>query len=132
MERISKVFTGRCLIDEDLMDDLEEELILSDVGGHHRRCWTGCAAAPLGGLRDQQELMTMLREEVLGLITRDEGSAPRTPPSRGPPRQRPARDFDCGRERRGDHVDRQFANRYNPRLKACCAADTSAPRLWTN
>ena len=32
MERISKVFTGRRRIDEDLMDDLEEAMILSDVG----------------------------------------------------------------------------------------------------
>ena len=32
MERISRVFTGRRRIDEDLMDDLEEALILSDVG----------------------------------------------------------------------------------------------------
>ena len=32
MNRISRVFTGRRRIDEDLMDDLEEALILSDVG----------------------------------------------------------------------------------------------------
>ncbi len=77
MERISKVFTGRRRIDEDLMDDLEEALILSDVG-------VDTTEAVLDRLRsratweayvDQQELMTMLREEVLGLITRDEGSA---------------------------------------------------------
>ena len=77
MERISKVFTGRRRIDEDLMDDLEEALILSDVG-------VDTTEAVLDRLRkratweayvDQQELMTMLREEVLGLITRDEGSS---------------------------------------------------------
>ncbi|MEC7949948.1 MAG: signaling recognition particle receptor family protein, partial [Bacteroidota bacterium] len=77
MERMSKVFTGRRRIDEDLMDDLEEALILSDVG-------VDTTEAVLDRLRsratweayvDQQELMTMLREEVLGLITRDEGSA---------------------------------------------------------
>ena len=59
------------------MDDLEEALILSDVG-------VDTTEAVLDRLRsratweayvDQQELMTMLREEVLGLITRDEGSA---------------------------------------------------------
>ena len=75
MERISKVLTGRRRIDEDLMDDLEEVLILSDVG-------VDTTEAVLDRLRkratweayvDQQELMTMLREEVLGLITRDEG-----------------------------------------------------------
>ena len=32
MERISRVFTGRRRIDDDLLDDLEEALILSDVG----------------------------------------------------------------------------------------------------
>ena len=77
MERISKVFTGRRRIDEDLMEDLEEALILSDVG-------VDTTEAVLDRLRkratweayvDQQELMTMLREEVLGLITRDEGSS---------------------------------------------------------
>ena len=77
MERISRVFTGRRRIDEDLMDDLEEALILSDVG-------VDTTEAVLERLRkratweayvDQQELMTMLREEVLGLITREEGSA---------------------------------------------------------
>jgi fused signal recognition particle receptor len=77
MERISRVFTGRRRIDDDLMDDLEEALILSDVG-------VDTTEAVLDRLRkratweayvDQQELMTMLREEVLGLITRDEGSA---------------------------------------------------------
>lgn len=77
MERISRVFTGRRRIDHDLMDDLEEALILSDVG-------VDTTEAVLDRLRkratweayvDQQELMTMLREEVLGLITRDEGSA---------------------------------------------------------
>ena len=77
MERISKVLTGRRRIDEDLMDDLEEVLSLSDVG-------VDTTEAVLDRLRkratweayvDQQELMTMLREEVLGLITRDEGSA---------------------------------------------------------
>ena len=76
MERISRVFTGRRRIDDDLMDDLEEALILSDVG-------VDTTEAVLDRLRkratweayvDQQELMTMLREEVLGLITRDEGS----------------------------------------------------------
>ena len=130
MERISKVFTGRRRIDEDLMDDLEEALILSDVG-------VDTTEAVLDRLRsratweayvDQQELMTMLREEVLGLITRDEGSALTDSSAYEVPRgQRPARDFDCGRERRGkDHVDCQARNRYKSQgLKVMLgAADT--------
>jgi len=76
MNRISRVFTGRRRIDEDLMDDLEEALILSDVG-------VDTTEAVLQRLRkratweayvDQQELMSMLREEVLGLITKDDGN----------------------------------------------------------
>ena len=74
MERISRVFTGKRRIDDDLLEDLEEALILSDVG-------VDTTEAILGRLRkratweafvDQSELMTMLREEVLGLITKDE------------------------------------------------------------
>ena len=49
MERISRVFTGRRRIDDDLLDDLEEALILRTSG------WTppkpsvgGCASAPPG------------------------------------------------------------------------------------
>ncbi len=75
VEKISRVFTGRRRIDDDLMEDLEEALILSDVG-------VDTTEAILARLRkratweayvDQDELMVMLREEVLGLITRDEG-----------------------------------------------------------
>jgi fused signal recognition particle receptor len=93
MERISRVFTGKRRIDDDLLEDLEEALILSDVG-------VDTTEAILGRLRkratweafvDQSELMTMLREEVLGLITKDEdrawtdSTAYRVPPSDGQP-----------------------------------------------
>ena len=74
MDRIAKVFTGNRRIDEDLMDDLEEALVLSDVG-------IDTTEAILGRLKkratweayvDQQELMTMLREEVVGLLAKDD------------------------------------------------------------
>lgn len=93
MERISRVFTGKRRIDDDLLEDLEEALILSDVG-------VDTTEAILGRLRkratweafvDQSELMTMLREEVLGLITKDEdrawteSTAYRVPPNDGQP-----------------------------------------------
>ena len=93
MERISRVFTGKRRIDDDLLEDLEEALILSDVG-------VDTTEAILGRLRkratweafvDQSELMTMLREEVLGLITKDEdrawteSTAHRVPPNDGQP-----------------------------------------------
>jgi fused signal recognition particle receptor len=70
MERISRVFTGNRRIDDDLMDDLEEALILSDVG-------IDTTEAILSRLKkratweayvDQAELMAMLREEVVGLL----------------------------------------------------------------
>jgi fused signal recognition particle receptor len=75
------------------LEDLEEALILSDVG-------VDTTEAILGRLRkratweafvDQEELMTMLREEVLGLITKDEdrawteSTAYRVPPNEGRP-----------------------------------------------
>ena len=93
MERISRVFTGKRRIDDDLLEDLEEALILSDVG-------VDTTEAILGRLRkratweafvDQSELMTMLREEVLGLITKDkdrawtDSTAYRVPPNDGQP-----------------------------------------------
>ncbi len=77
MNRIAKVFTGNRRIDDDLMDDLEEALILSDVG-------IDTTEAILGRLKkratweayvDQQELMTMLREEVVGLLAKDDAAA---------------------------------------------------------
>lgn len=76
VERISRVFTGRRRIDDHLLDDLEEALVSSDLG-------IDTTEAILGRLRkratweayvDQAELMTMLREEVLGLIAKDSGA----------------------------------------------------------
>ena len=58
------------------MDDLEEALILSDVGVDTTEAvLERLASVPHGKLMWTAGLMTMLREEVLGLITRDEGSA---------------------------------------------------------
>ncbi|MDA0729531.1 MAG: signal recognition particle-docking protein FtsY [Bacteroidetes bacterium] len=76
VERISRVFTGRRRIDGDLLDDLEEALVSSDLG-------IDTTEAILERLRkratweayvDQGELMTMLREEVLGLIATGSGT----------------------------------------------------------
>jgi fused signal recognition particle receptor len=76
VERISRVFTGRRRIDDHLLDDLEEALVSSDLG-------IDTTEAILGRLRkratweayvDQAELMTMLREEVLGLIAKNAGA----------------------------------------------------------
>lgn len=69
-QKLSKVFTGRRRVDEELMDDLEEALITADVG-------VDTTVKILDRLRKRvrfeayaevQELYTMLREEIGGLF----------------------------------------------------------------
>ncbi len=77
-QKLSKVFTGRRRVDEELMDDLEEALITADVG-------VDTTVKILDRLRKRvrfeayaevQELYTMLREEIGGLFAEDaQGSA---------------------------------------------------------
>ena len=87
-QKLSKVFTGRRRVDEDLMDDLEEALITADVG-------VDTTTKILDRLRKRarfeayaevQELYTMLREEIGGLFSEKDsqgsgakGSAPGQP-----------------------------------------------------
>lgn len=72
-QKLSKVFTGRRRVDEELMDDLEEALITADVG-------VDTTVKILDRLRKRvrfeayaevQELYTMLREEIGGLFAED-------------------------------------------------------------
>ena len=72
-QKLSKVFTGRRRVDEELMDDLEEALITADVG-------VETTMKILDRLRKRvrfeayaevQELYTMLREEIGGLFAED-------------------------------------------------------------
>jgi len=77
-QKLSKVFTGRRRVDEELMVDLEEALITADVG-------VDTTVKILDRLRKRvrfeayaevQELYTMLREEIGGLFAEDaQGSA---------------------------------------------------------
>ena len=70
LSRIAKVFTGRRKIDEDLLEDLEEALMMSDVGVdttekiierlRKRAVWEAYL--------EMSELITMLREEVAHLL----------------------------------------------------------------
>ena len=70
LSRIAKVFTGKRKINEDLLEDLEEALMMSDVGVDttekiierlkKRAVWEAYL--------DMSELITMLREEVAHLI----------------------------------------------------------------
>lgn len=87
--KLSKVFTGRRRVDEELMDDLEEALITADVG-------VDTTMKILDRLRKRarfeayaevQELYTMLREEIGGLFTEDaQGAATANEPAPGQPR----------------------------------------------
>ena len=70
-QKLSKVFTGRRRVDEDLMDELEEALITADVG-------VDTTMKILNRLRKRarfeayaevDELYTMLREEIGGLFS---------------------------------------------------------------
>ena len=88
-QKLSKVFTGRRRVDEELMDDLEEALITADVG-------VDTTMKILDRLRKRarfeayaevQELYTMLREEIGGLFAVDaRGAAAANEPAPGQPR----------------------------------------------
>lgn len=73
-QKLSKVFTGRRRVDEDLLDELEEALITADVG-------VDTTMKILDRLRKRarfeayaevDELYTMLREEIGGLFSESE------------------------------------------------------------
>ena len=88
-QKLSKVFTGRRRVDEDLMDELEEALITADVG-------VDTTMKILDRLRKRarfeayaevEELYTMLREEIGGLFTEDaQDAATANEPATGQPR----------------------------------------------
>ena len=88
-QKLSKVFTGRRRVDEDLMDELEEALITADVG-------VDTTMKILDRLRKRarfeayaevEELYTMLREEIGGLFTEDaQGTSAVNEPAPGQPR----------------------------------------------
>ena len=88
-QKLSKVFTGRRRVDEDLMDEFEEALITADVG-------VDTTMKILDRLRKRarfeayaevEELYTMLREEIGGLFTEDtQGAATDNEPATGQPR----------------------------------------------
>ena len=88
-QKLSKVFTGRRRVDEELMEDLEEALITADVG-------VDTTMKILDRLRKRarfeayaevQELYTMLREEIGGLFTEDApGAGTANEPASGQPR----------------------------------------------
>lgn len=88
-QKLSKVFTGRRRVDEDLLDELEEALITADVG-------VDTTMKILDRLRKRarfeayaevQELYTMLREEIGALFAeKDAEGKGATNPAPGQPR----------------------------------------------
>jgi len=70
ISRIARVFSGRRKIDETLLDDLEEALMMSDVGVEttERIIERLRKRAVWEAYLDQSELMNMLREEIAHLL----------------------------------------------------------------
>lgn len=85
-QKLTKVFTGRRRVDEDLMDELEEALITADVG-------VDTTTKILERLRKRarfeayaevEELYTMLREEIAGLFAEHAPASTATNDGPGP------------------------------------------------
>ena len=76
-QKLSKVFTGRRRVDENLMDELEEALITADVGVDTTKKILDRLRkrARFEAYAEVEELYTMLREEIGGLFTEDAQSA---------------------------------------------------------
>ena len=88
-QKLSKVFTGRRRVDEELMDDLEEALITADVGVETTMKILDRLRkrARFEAYAEVQELYTMLREEIGGLFAVDaQGAAAANEPAPGQPR----------------------------------------------
>ena len=70
ISRIARVFSGRRKIDETLLDDLEEALMMSDVGVEttERIIERLRKRAVWEAYLDQSELVNMLREEIAHLL----------------------------------------------------------------
>jgi fused signal recognition particle receptor len=69
-QKLTKVFTGRRRVDEDLMDELEEALITADVGVETTMKILDRLRkrARFEAYAEVDELYTMLREEIAGLF----------------------------------------------------------------
>lgn len=74
LSRIAKVFTGRRRIDDDLLEDLEEALMMSDVGVDTTENIIGRLKkrATWEAYVDMEELVVMLREEIAHMLVGDD------------------------------------------------------------
>jgi len=77
---IEKLFAGRKIIDDDLLEELEELLITSDIGV--RTAEKLIARITSTGLTDPAQLKTVLRDEIQAIIQKE--PAITAPPSTGP------------------------------------------------
>ena len=79
-QRLAQVFNGRRRVDEDLMDDLEEALIMADVGVDTtmRVLDRMRKRAKFETYLEVQELYQMLREEIAGLFVPEGGGSAAT------------------------------------------------------
>jgi fused signal recognition particle receptor len=73
---IEDLFTRRGAIDDDLLEELEELLITSDIGVHTAMALMDRISVRSGSIKNAAELKSALKEEVLALL---DGAAAREP-----------------------------------------------------
>ena len=79
---IEKLFTGRKTIDDDLLEELEELLITSDIGVRTTANLIGRITELSAGMTDPARLKNILRDEILTILQKEPAVA--APPSAGP------------------------------------------------
>jgi len=75
---VDRIFEGKSRIDDDLVADLEELLITSDIGVATTMDLIGQISESAGGISDAQQLKVRLRDAIVSLLTVS------APPSDGP------------------------------------------------
>jgi fused signal recognition particle receptor len=79
---IEKLFSGRKTIDDDLLEELEELLITSDIGVRTAGDLVGRIAKISSDMTDPAQLKTVLRDEIQTILQKE--PALTAPPSAGP------------------------------------------------
>ncbi|MEW6671482.1 MAG: signal recognition particle-docking protein FtsY [Thermodesulfobacteriota bacterium] len=79
---IEKLFAGRKAIDDDLLEELEELLITSDIGVRTAGNLIGRIAKLSAGMTDPSQLKAVLRDEIQAILQKE--SAPAAPAAAGP------------------------------------------------
>jgi len=79
---IEKLFTGRKAVDEDLLEELEELLITSDIGVRTAGDLVGRIAKISADMTDPAQLKSVLREEIQTILQKEPAAS--APPSTRP------------------------------------------------